>query len=115
MQYTVIWASLWENLPSEFPTRSHTRRAVQPQKMARGLKFGIKKVEELYYLCSKNKGADQLHGYCEADLRLCFGICKKPVFSQGGSFYGCKKRHFTNEKLWQFFLFLLKTQILGKY
>ena len=29
----------------------------------------------------ENKGADQLQGYCEADLRLCFRICKKPVFS----------------------------------
>ena len=32
-----------------------------------------------------NKGADQLRGYREADLRLCFRICKKPVFSQRGS------------------------------
>ena len=35
-------------------------------------------------MCSENKGADQLHGYREADLRLCFRICKKPVFSQRG-------------------------------
>ena len=27
----------------------------------------------------KHKGADQLHGYREADLLLCFRICKKPV------------------------------------
>ena len=25
-------------------------------------------------LCKENKGADQLRGYCEADLRLCFRI-----------------------------------------
>ena len=25
----------------------------------------------MYYMCSENKGADQLHGYCTADLRLC--------------------------------------------
>ena len=25
----------------------------------------------MYYLCSENKGADQLRGYHEADLRLC--------------------------------------------
>ena len=31
---------------------------------------------ELYYLCSENKGADQLRGYHEADLRLCFHRCK---------------------------------------
>ena len=45
-----------------FPTRSITTRAVQPQKMARGLKFWIKKVERLFYLCSENKSADQLRG-----------------------------------------------------
>ena len=55
-----------------FPTWSN----VQLQKMARGLKFRIQKVEILHYLCSENKGADQLHGYREADLRLCFGICE---------------------------------------
>ena len=38
-------------------------------------------IVQLYYLCNENKGADQLRGYCEADLRLCFRICKKPVFS----------------------------------
>ena len=64
-----------------FPTRSDTNQAVQPQKMVRSLKFRIKKVEGLYYPCSENKGADQLRGYREADQRLCFCICKKPVFS----------------------------------
>ena len=49
--------------------------------MARGLKFRIQKEEGLYYPCSENKGADQLRGYREADLRLCFRICKNPVFS----------------------------------
>ena len=63
-----------------FPTRSDTSRAVQPQ-MTRGLKFRIQEVEELYYPCSENKGADQLRSYGAADLRLCFCICKNPVFS----------------------------------
>ena len=58
-----------------FPTWSETNQAVQLQKMARGLKFRIQKVEGLHYLCSENKGADQLRGYSEADLRLCFRIC----------------------------------------
>ena len=44
--------------------------AVRPQQMARGLKFQVKKVEGLHCLWSKNKAADQLHGYCAADLRL---------------------------------------------
>ena len=60
-----------------FPTRSDTNKAVQPQKIARGLKFRILKVEGLYYPCSENKGADQLRGYREADLRLCCRICEK--------------------------------------
>ena len=53
-----------------FLNRSDTNGAVQAQKMARGWKFFIKKVEELYYPCSENKGVDQLRSYCEADLRL---------------------------------------------
>ena len=35
----------------------------------------------MYYPCSENKGADQLRGYREADLRLCFRLGKTPVFS----------------------------------
>ena len=51
-----------------------------------GLKFWIDEVEGLYYPCSENKGADQLRGYRKADLRLCFRICKMPVFSRRGSY-----------------------------
>ena len=46
-----------------FLTCSDTNRAVQSQKMARGLKLRNLEVEGLYYLCSENKGADQLRGY----------------------------------------------------
>ena len=45
-----------------FPTWFNTNWAVQQQKMVRGLKFRIWKVEGLFYLCSENKGADQLRG-----------------------------------------------------
>ena len=54
------------------PTKSDTNRAVQSQKMVRGWKFSIWKVEELYYPCSENKGADQLGSYFEADLPFVF-------------------------------------------
>ena len=64
-----------------FPTRSDRNLSVQPQKMARGLKIRIYDVKELYSPCGENKGADQLRGYREADLRLCFRICKMLVFS----------------------------------
>ena len=51
-------------------------QAVQPQKMGRGLKFWSWIEEGFCYLCSENKGADQMWGYRAADLRLCFLICK---------------------------------------
>ena len=59
-----------ENQQLGIPNRSDTKQAVQSQKMARGWKFWIYKVEKLYYPCSKNKGTDQLLSYCEADLPL---------------------------------------------
>ena len=68
-------------MENSYPTRSNTNQAVQPQNIASGLKFRILEVERLHYPCSENKGADQLRGYCTADLRLCFRICKKQVFS----------------------------------
>ena len=44
--------------------------------------LGSTVVDGLYYLCRENKGVDQLHSYrAGADLCLCFGICKKQVFS----------------------------------
>ena len=43
--------------------------------------FRTWEVEGLYYLCSENKGADQLCDYRTADLRLCFRKGKKQVFS----------------------------------
>ena len=63
-----------------FPNRSDTNQAVQLQKQARSLKFCSKVEEVLYYPSSENKGADQLRGYREADLRLCFRICRLLVF-----------------------------------
>ena len=46
----------------------------------------------------ENKGADQIRGYREADLRLCFRMCKKPVFSWRGSDYlWFYNLHFTAE------------------
>ena len=48
--------------------------------MARGLKFQIKEVEGLCYLCRENKITDQLCGYHVADLHLCRRICINQVF-----------------------------------
>ena len=37
-------------------------------------------------LSGKNKGADQLRSYCEADLHLYFRLGNNPVFSRRSSF-----------------------------
>ena len=63
-----------------FPTRSDIKQAVQPQKMAGSLIFQILGEEGLYYPCSENKGADQLHRYSEVDLRLVFAYAKSRFF-----------------------------------
>ena len=68
-----------------FPNRSDTNRPVQAQKQARSLKFWSPIEEELYYPSSENKGADQFRGFREADLRLCFRLCRLLVFPWGGS------------------------------
>ena len=38
-------------------------------------------------MCSENKGADQLRSYCEADLHLCFRLCRLFFFPCGGSYF----------------------------
>ena len=68
------------------PTRSDTNRAVQSQKMVRGWNFWFYEEEESFYPCSENNGTDQLRGYREADLRLCFRICRLFVFPCARSF-----------------------------
>ena len=70
-----------ENLSSGFQTRSDTNRAVQLHQMARGLKVWIKEVEKLYYICSENKGADQLHVTLQLICIFVFAYAKKQVFS----------------------------------
>ena len=52
--------SLCMRKQSGFPTKSNTNWPVQPHKQTRSLKFPIKEEEGLYYLCSENKGTDQL-------------------------------------------------------
>ena len=58
-----------------FFTRYDISRLVQSRKMAAALKFWILEVEGLYYLNSENKRTDQLQGYNETDLHLCFLVC----------------------------------------
>ena len=60
---------------------SDRNQAVQAQKMTRGVKFQFKEEEGLGNQCSENNDADQLRGYREADLRLCFRIFNKQVSS----------------------------------
>ena len=51
---------------------SCTNRSLQPDRMARDLKFLIRKWRGCTIYVAIKKGADQLHGYCAADLCLCF-------------------------------------------
>ena len=76
----IIMSRLAGNPTMWFPNRSDSNRPVQAQKRARSLEFRISVEEELYYPGSENKGADQLRGYREADLRLCFRLCRLLVF-----------------------------------
>ena len=62
-----------ENLSSRFPTRSDTNRAVQPQKITRGLKFLIQEVE----VCSKKKGTDQLRGTTQLICAFVFAYANR--------------------------------------
>ena len=68
MSHLVEKPTMW------FPNRSDTNRPVQLQKQARSLKFWSQVKEELYYLSSENKGADQ------------FRLCRLLVFPWGGSY-----------------------------
>ena len=61
---------------SGFLTRSDTNQPIHPKKKARIINFWLYVEEELYYLCSENKGADQLCSNCKAGLRICFHIGK---------------------------------------
>ena len=60
----------------------------------------------MYYPSSKNKGADQLRGYREADLRLCFRICRLLVFPQGSSFHECWSVFVISEKSTDYYVFV---------
>ena len=79
-------------MSSGFLSRSDKKRPTHLQTKARILKFWIEVEEDLYYLCSETKGADQLCSCCTADVRLCFCIGKNPVFSLCNSSYLSKFR-----------------------
>ena len=50
----------------------------------------------MYYPCDDNYGADQLRSYFEADLRLCFRICKMLQFSHDAAHIMNIRRTCTN-------------------
>ena len=80
----LLWVGIFVMRKSTmwFPNTSDTNTSDTLQKNARSLKFWIYVEEELYYLCSENKGADQLRSHCEANLRLWFRICRLLVSSE---------------------------------
>ena len=81
-----------------FPTRSDRNRVAQPQKIARGLKFRILKVEGLYYLCGENKGAGQLL----VTAKLICGF----VFAYARSWFSHNEAHILVIKVACLFIFI---------
>ena len=75
-----------------FPNRSDTNRPVQVQKRARSLKFPIQVEEELYYLSSENKGADQLRGTAKLVCAFVFPLYADCWFSHEASHIKCINR-----------------------
>ena len=68
----------------------------------------------MYYPCNENKGADQLRGYREADLRPCFRICKKPVFSGRGPYGNIRGLdQLKEEDLYVYFCGLISTFVIN--
>ena len=65
------WASSPENLSSRFSTRVDSNRLAQLQKLARGLKFQIYKLEILYYLSSEQQMCWSDCADVQADPHLC--------------------------------------------
>ena len=55
-----------------FSNRSNTNRAVQPQKIAGGLKFQIKEVEGLYYVAKSKFSHDLAHLMSELSIYIIF-------------------------------------------
>ena len=81
-----IWAVWWENQQCGFwPGLTQTRLYSHWRWLEAG-NFVFRKKRYCTIQVTKNKGADQLRGYREADLRLCFRICRLLVFSWRGSF-----------------------------
>ena len=75
----IQYSSYLSCVMTKFATRLDTNLPMQPQKLARGLKFRTWVVKVLYYLCSDNKGADQ--GVC---LRLLnYYLHKNKVYLRG--------------------------------
>ena len=61
--------------------------------MAKGFEFRILKVEEMHYLCSENKDADQLHCYRATDLHLCLHISTKQAYITNHYYVNAPMQH----------------------
>ena len=81
----IKWASSRENLSSGFSTKVDSNRPAQLQKLGRGLKFRVQKLEVLYYLGGENKGVIRLCGCAGWVCAFVVRIWHKQVFSWCGS------------------------------
>ena len=82
---TIKWAAMWENKQCGFWPGLTQTRLYSYWRWLEAWNFRLKNfpVEVLCYPGSENKGADQLRGNREADLRLCFSHMQNVGFMPG--------------------------------
>ena len=68
------------------PTRADTKPGYTVTEDGQRLEILDLESRGIVHPCCENKGADKLRSYCEADLRLCFRLCRLLVFLCDGSF-----------------------------
>ena len=68
-----------------FPTRNDKTGLYDSRRWLEVITFEFRKQRKCSIFVEKNKGAGQLRSYSTADLRPCFRIYKKQVFSRHNS------------------------------
>ena len=81
MYWNIFCLYLWENQQRGFRPGATQTDLYKHRRCLEAGNFVFRKKRSC-----ENKGANQLRSYCEADLRLCFRICRLLVLSCGGSF-----------------------------
>ena len=103
--FMIISASSGENLSSRFSTRVDTNLPAQLQKLARGLKFRIQKLEVLCFLSSEQQRCWSDCANAQADLHLCCLHRHKTGFLTTWLIYACGSSFIIWVILWDYHSF----------